>query len=142
MIIGRFDQRGRPFIRGRLIIPRLQVDSPVDFMVDTGADVTCLHPGDLRPLGIETRFLPEGSAIEASGIGGSGRYFEEITVLQFEDEHQMRYYAVNLYIAEPNEDMNSLPSVLGRDVINRWRMMYDPEIGRLEFAVRSADATF
>ena len=87
-------------------------------MVDTGADVTCLHPGDLRPLGIETRFVPDGSAIEARGIGGSGRYFEEIAVLQFEDERETRYYAVNLYIAERNEDMNSLPSVLGRDVIN------------------------
>ena len=142
MIIGRFDQRGRPFIRGRLIIPRLQVDSPVDFMVDTGADVTCLHPGDLRPLGIETRFVPDGSAIEASGIGGSGRYFEEIAVLQFEDETETRYYAINLYIAEPNQHMEGLPSVLGRDVINRWRIIYDPEIGQLECAVRSADATF
>ena len=100
-----------------------------------------LHPGDLRPLGIETRLVPDGSAIEASGIGGSGRYFEEIDVLQFEDETETRFYAINLYIAEPNQHMEGLPSVLGRDVI-RWRIIYDPEIGRLECAVRSADATF
>lgn len=90
MITGRFDQHDRPFIRGRLVIPRLDVGSEIDFLLDTGADINCIHPGDLRPLGIETRFVPDSSPIEASGIGGSGRYFEEIAVLQFEDETENR----------------------------------------------------
>ena len=129
--MARFDERGRPFIQRSPYHTALGCGfSEIDFLLDTGADVTCIHPGDLRPLGIETRFVPAGSAIEASGIGGGGRYFEEIAVLQFEDETETRYYAINLYIAEPNQEMEGLPSVLGRDVVNRWRMIYDPEIGQ------------
>ncbi len=54
MIIGGFDEYGRPFIRGRLSIPRLDINSEIDFLLDTGADVTCLHSGDLRQIGTET----------------------------------------------------------------------------------------
>lgn len=140
MIIGRFDEYGRPFIRGRLFIPRLDLDSEIDFLLDTGADATCLHPGDLRRIGIESDFVPVGNVIEPSGIGGRGRYFEETAVLFFEDSSTVRLYAVNLYVAEPNENMEHLPSVLGRDIINRWSMTYDPANDRLEFIVRSADA--
>ena len=142
MIIGRFDEYGRPFIRGRLFIPRLNVDSEIDFLLDTGADATCLHPVDLERIGIEADFVPAGSVIEPSGIGGRGRYFEETAVLFFEDETALRLYAINLYVAEPDEDLEHLPSVLGRDVINRWSMTYDPANDRLEFTIRSADATF
>ncbi len=142
MIIGRFDEYGRPFIRGRLFISRLDVDSEIYFLLDTGADVTCIHPGDLKQIGIEADFLPIGSVIEPSGIGGRGRYFEETAVIFFEDETALRLYAINLYIAEPNEDMEHLPSVLGRDIINQWSMTYDPANDKLEFTVRSSDATF
>ncbi len=80
MIIGRFDEYGRPFIRGRLFIPRLGIDSEIDFLLDTGADVTCLHPGDLRLIRIGVDFIPSESVVEPSGIGGKGRYFEETAV--------------------------------------------------------------
>ena len=35
----------------------------------------------------------------------------------------------------------TLPSLLGRDVIDRWRMVYDPQTPLLEFSIRSADLT-
>ena len=38
-------------------------------------------------------------------------------------------------------DTLDLPSLLGRDILDRWRMVYDPEMGLLEFEVRSADLT-
>ncbi len=79
--------------------------------------------------------------IEPSGIGGRGRYFEETAVLFFEDCSALRLYAISLYIAEPNEDMEHLPSVLGRDIVNRWCMTYDPVNDKLECTVRSVDAT-
>jgi hypothetical protein len=33
------------------------------------------------------------------------------------------------------------PSLLGRDVLDRWRMNYDPSRDSLKFTVRSADLT-
>ena len=46
MIMGYFDQFGTPWVEGRLIIQRLEVDGPVSFLVDTGADLCALHPPD------------------------------------------------------------------------------------------------
>ncbi|MDE2695873.1 MAG: hypothetical protein OXH97_05080 [Chloroflexota bacterium] len=42
-------------------------------------------------------------------------------------------------IAPVQPDTLDLPSLLGREILDRWRMVYDPEIGVLEFDVRSAD---
>ncbi len=42
MIIGEFDDRGRPYVEGRVIIPRLNINEIVTFLLDTGADGTCL----------------------------------------------------------------------------------------------------
>ena len=134
MIIGRFNDQGRPHVRGRLFIPRLDIDLEIDFLLETGADSTCLHPGDLE---YEIAQETIGRAVEATGVGGTSRYFEETAVVFFEDETALRSYVISLYIAEPIEH---LPSVLGRDIINQWRMVYDPANDMLEFTVRTADA--
>ena len=47
MIAGWFDTRERPRIRARLIIRRFGVSGRIDFLVDTGATVTSLHPDDV-----------------------------------------------------------------------------------------------
>ena len=46
MITGSFDGEGRPYVQGRLIISRFKVDGFIDFLMDTGADTTTLHPDD------------------------------------------------------------------------------------------------
>ena len=54
MLRGRFgDSTGRPYIEGRLIIPRLNIKSDMSFLVDTGADRSLLMPGDGRRLAID-----------------------------------------------------------------------------------------
>ena len=53
MILGSFDADGRPYMQGRLFFPRLQLDAYIDFLVDTGADVTTLHPPDSITMGIQ-----------------------------------------------------------------------------------------
>ena len=37
--------------------------------------------------------------------------------------------------------MGDIPSLLGRDILNRWRMVYDPSIDELSFEVHTADRT-
>ena len=46
MIAGTFSPSGQPMVSSRLIVPRLGVDDEIDFLVDTGAESTCLHPAD------------------------------------------------------------------------------------------------
>ncbi len=139
MIIGRFDERGRPFVEGRVTIPSIQVDERVLFLLDTGADSTCLHPRDTDSVGIPFRQL--GNAVSSTGVGGRSRYFREPALLAFGDESRSRPYVIDIHIAEPNESSDALSSLLGRNVINHWYMEYDPSDGRLECTVRHADYT-
>ena len=59
----------------------------------------------------------------------------------FQDGDLVRVYQVGLLIAAPNDSNDVLPSLLGRNVINNWRIEYDPSEGRLECTVRRADRT-
>jgi hypothetical protein len=138
MIRGRFD-RGRPYVQCRVVIPRLQVDRRVMLLLDTGASVSCLHPSDAIRAGIS--FAQLGDRTVSHGIGGSSPYFREAASLLFDDDRQTRIYHLNLLIAEPNESNGTLPSLLGRDVINRWLLEYDPMNDSLECTARSADFT-
>ena len=137
MIIGEFDGQGRPYVECRLIIPRLDVDHRTLFLVDTGADRTCLHPRDAGRARISAEQL--GTGMESSGIGGASLYHPEPSLLSFDDQSHIRVYVVDLLIAAPHEANQGLPSLLGRDVINQWYMQYDPTGGKLHFAVRNAD---
>ena len=100
MIPGAFDWQGRPYIRGEVSVPRLGVKEYVTFLVDTGADSTCIHPEDARRVGIAFDRLVEAS--DSKGIGGRAVYFREIAVLSFVDEGAKRLYAVDLLIAKPS----------------------------------------
>ena len=137
MIIGRFDERGRPIIQGRLSITRLNVARRIDFLLDTGAERTCLHPGDTDRMRIPIEAL--GGAIQSRGVGGISAYYRESALLSFNDQSHTRIYEIELLIADPREGNRGLPSLLGRDVINNWRISYDPTDAALECDVRYAD---
>ncbi len=141
MIIGRVGRRARPFVDCRLSLPRLGITTDITLLVDTGADATYLHPHDGLEIGIPFDLLQD--RITSSGIGGVAAYFPEPAVLIFADHAiPQRYgYRINVNIARPGDVGDRLPSLLGRNVIRRWRMDYDPTDGRLEFTVRDADFT-
>ena len=139
MIAGRFDSLDRPYVESRLIIPRLHVNQTVQFLLDTGSDSCCLHPQDAWESGIP--FGQLGSTHLSQGIGGSSPYFREPAILSFSDSFLARLYVVELLIAEPSDTNNGLPSLLGRNVINRWYVEYDPANERLDIEVRHADRT-
>ena len=55
-------------------------------------------------------------------------------------ERQAYGYDLTVDIAKPENVSGEIPSLLGRDIIDRWRMVYDRTDDLLEFTVRSADA--
>ena len=137
MIIGKFDERARPYIRGRLIIARFNVELRIDFLMDTGAERTCIHPRDTNRARIPIGEL--GGAVGSRGVGGLSAYYREPALLYFEDHLYIRVYAIELLIADPREGSRGLPSLLGRDVINHWNIRYDPTNAALECLVHYAD---
>ena len=141
MFTGRFgDTSGRPYVEGRLILPRLKIRGDVSFCVDTGADRSLLHPGDGERIGIDYTKL--SGATESVGVGGICRNFVEPALLVFSEPKRFLYvYMIPLAISPPSPDIMDLPSLLGRDILDRWRMTYDPARKRLTFHVVSADVT-
>ena len=134
MITGFFDHRGRAFVGCQLVIPRLNVTGVVELRVDTGADGTSLHPGASTYLGLPFDRLEMQNPRVASGLGGQIVYFQEPAQLLFDDDvGGLERCDVNLLIAEPILRNAALPSLLGLDVLNRWRMNFDPRNALLQF---------
>ena len=134
MITGFFDHRGRAFVRCHLTIPRLSITGVVEFRVDTGADGTALHPGASTLLGIPFDRLEIRTARVANGLGGQIVYFQEPAQLLFDDDVRgLERRDVNLLIAEPILRNAALPSLLGLNVLNNWRMNFDPRNELLQF---------
>ena len=138
MIAGRFE-RGRPFLRGDVLVPRLGVRAVVNFLVDTGADVTCLHPKDSVPARIS--FSQLRNLAVNRGIGGQSTYFVEQAILSFRDASDglIYEYEVELYVGKPEDVSHQIPSLLGQDVLKRWRMIHDPASDKLEIQPRDSD---
>lgn len=142
MLRGRFgDTSGRPYLEGRLYIPRLSLWSDISFLVDTGADSTVLMPADGARMGIDYGNLTK-STIPAVGIGGqSFNYTEDAWVVFSDTDHALYCYYLDLDILNPIPELMDAPSLLGRVVLNRWVMHYSPTDGVLTFDVVTADRT-
>jgi len=142
MLKGRFGgDSGRPFVEARLFLPRLGVQGDVSFIVDTGADGCVLMPADALRLGVDYDLL-EGS-VEATGVGGPAVFFKEPAILVFvEPGIGVHVYETYFQIAQLTSEVLSVPSLLGRTILDRMEMIYDPSKATLSFVVRSDDAFF
>ena len=134
MLRGRYGKTSRrPYLQGHLSIPRLQVWGNVSFIVDTGAASTTLAPGDGIRMDIDYAQLMLGDK-PARGIGGSVRMFHESEVVVFQDTRGgLVSYDIVLGILDPTDESLALPSLLGRDLLERWRMVFHPAKGILHF---------
>lgn len=141
MLLGRFgNTSGRPYIEGRLAIPRLGVRADFSFVIDTGADHTFVMPGDGVTMGLDYRALTP-TTVPSLGAGGPITSFTERAWVAFSDGSTLYGYSLDVAILEYRSDMLQVPTLLGRDILHRWRMSYDYSNGRIEFDVVSADAT-
>jgi len=139
---GRFgDTTGRPYLEGRLVFPRLNLRGEVSWLVDTGADESMLMAADALRFGVDYSQL-RASPSQSVGIGGAMSSFVEDAILVFTERGTVAYvYYLSLEIAPFSREIQDLPSLLGRDILDRWRMTYEPPARRLTFDVLSADTT-
>jgi len=113
------------------------------FLADTGASRTTLLDHDVRLLGIQAETL-EPALLPIVGIGGSVRSFlvrdvevtlasDEADVMQRQDLWVVQHNLSRLPPEEVSRILR-LPSVLGRDLINRFCFSCDYQAGvvRLE----------
>ena len=67
-------------------------------------------------------------------------YEEDAVVIFYKGVVRYYVYQVKLAIATPTEGTMSLPSLLGRDILDRWEMRSNREKKLLLFTVISADS--
>ncbi len=142
MIHGRFgDTTGRPYVEGIVAIPALGVRGAVSFLFDTGEDHTVLMPMDALRLGIDYSKLEKPYV--SVGIGGKSVGLSNEAILIFSDPGIAIYtYQVDLIIKPNAKDIERIPSILGRNVINRWRLILHGEMKHLACEPLSYDHKF
>jgi len=127
---------GRPFITGFIVLPRLMLGDEISFLVDTGADRTVIQPRDAVKLGIEHQRTFAGAPVVVSrGIGGNAEeYVEPGLVLFRHNDEKWDHLLVLLYFAKPTPENASDPSILGRDVISYYRLVFEQRAGLVTLA--------
>jgi hypothetical protein len=131
----------RPMIEARVSIPSINAGGFVEFILDTGADCTTLMPNDGRRMRVDYSKLTK----EDHSIGSAGAsldflcdgvvVFTEIGIVEYE-------YKIELRLTKPDPEIPellTLPSLLGRDIINRWQTTFDPTAMRISANVLSCD---
>ena len=141
MIIGYFDERGRPYVQGDIDLPTLGAGGQLSFLLDTGSDKTCLMPRDGRRLGVDYSRITSWPGT-ASGIGGAVRTARRVSWVYFtETAGAVRCYRLQLDLLPDIPELAGVPSLLGQDILSRWRTIHEPARGQLHARVNSADFT-
>ena len=118
-----------PFIEVTLAGQGFNPDT-IPFLIDTGADRSILHPFDADRLGIAVREIDFSSGAPISGVGGSMRLMPipARAIFRTATDQYPRYVWVNsaVHLAEPSEENWDMPSLLGRDLLQLFRLVLEP----------------
>jgi hypothetical protein len=104
--------------------------APLDFLIDTGADFTTIHPDDADRVwpGYRTHdFQNDPYAVRLRGVGGIAQFVRrEVTVRFADDTLGTLEGLIPAWIAAPTEThLREVPSLLGRDLIGQMRLVVD-----------------
>ncbi len=122
MLQGRFgNTSGAPYLEGHIFLPRLGLRGLISFLVDTGADGTVIMPADSKKLGV--RFNTLRNPTTSEGIGGAANGYNELIGLTFSDSKYIYSYLLNVEFSSPTRHNHRFPSLLGRDILDRWRFV-------------------
>ena len=89
-------------------------------------------------MGLDFSWLVEGRVV--TGIGGDQAEYTEPAEISFFHGAQVVTYNMPFDVAPVTQYNMGLPSLLGMDVLQHWRMVCDVHSGELEFTVHQADA--
>jgi hypothetical protein len=122
----------RPLIRVMLYLPGISKNwAPVYFLLDTGAGTSVVHPLDATTkLGINDAALrnPALWPIQrtAHGVGGlSPEYSVPAHYALQRDDGTWAKHQEDLAIAQPMQGNQTLPSLLGWDILRHYRIVAD-----------------
>ena len=142
MISGYFDPNYSgplPMVRVGLFLPQITSSwVPIDFLLDTGADATVLHPQDaLFRVGIDPTTLDRPdlwpNRQPMGGVGGAGECYIHPAHYAFRhDDGRLQTLSREICIARPDNANQTLESLLGWDVLQQFRVSLDWPGHRIE----------
>ncbi|HLZ68414.1 MAG TPA: hypothetical protein VKV26_00750 [Dehalococcoidia bacterium] len=132
-----------PIVRIALSINGITPEpAEIDFVIDTGAQFTCLQPNDAGTwAGIPDDRLRDPRAWPSTsggfGIGGSSAFFPMPAVYRFAHESG-RHLALRqpIYIAQLTRENEEMPSLMGWDVLQHFRLSLDYASGDVRLTRR------
>lgn len=122
-----------PFAAASILLHPLNIKARLPLLLDTGASNTIILWGDLERLSADvSRMKPER---KFSGLGGLIEAKPIPSIISFRTaEGGIVEEKVEVYIATgtcPHPRLKLLPSILGRDIINRYTLSYSPSDGKV-----------
>ena len=134
MIFEAFFKGDSIFINAHLISSALKIDETIEFLIDTGASRTTLLDRDAIFLGVNYNKIPKYKQ-QVSGIGGTveTHSIPDASLIIKSGDYRKNFSMPVLVVRHPFEKMNEteririlrLPSILGRDILNQFRLIYD-----------------
>lgn len=125
-----------PIVRSLVFLPRFGAGGFVDFLVDTGASKTALHPYDWTLFVPPDRWTDWTVTESLRGIGGSRQYADEQAGLIFVGEDGDRFVSQQLSLLVgllTVEDLTiPVPSVLGMDIMGKGSIEIDQQTVTLD----------
>ena len=120
----------RPYVEVELLLEGTSSVFTVGFLIDTGADDTILHPGDLQRPDVPPITLPFGDHPERRRVGGIGGGTDIIPVsaglfFRTDTGADRVWQDARVWVAEPTATNRRLPSLLGRDLLQFFRLTVD-----------------
>ena len=104
----------------------------IDFLVDTGATDSLLHPQDAKvKIGIEPPLLGDPAQWPnhepTNGVGGQAICYGEPAVFLFHHENGQpaRQLTHEIRVVPPTATNDNLPSLLGMDILSQFKLTVD-----------------
>ena len=124
-----------PYVRAAVLLAGMRWARYVDFLIDTGADTSCLHPRDVQALEVDPAIFDPAARVVSEGIGGTLNYITHQADLVFGQSPHFTIWQCAIDVcdiwSEPgnNVQLRALPSLIGRDLLNLCRIRADPSAG-------------
>ena len=141
MITGFFppDRPPHPYLSVAVFVPGVSTEwALVDFLIDTGAARTSIHPLDaIRRLGISPAMLADRSqwqnTIASGGVGGPATYFDLPAFYGFQTDADVAWDIIEgrLMLAELTAHNQRIPSLMGWDLLSLFELVIHGGNGRV-----------